>query len=259
MPPAGKFKQVSAGYCHTCGIRDDDSLECWGSNDDGESAPPMGSFSKVSAGKWSTCGLMRDGWLACWGYDYDGLNTPPTGTFTDLSSGDAHSCAVRTDGTIECWGTNLFGASTPPSGTFTSVTTGGYHSCGVRTDGSVACAGDNLYGQATPCYSRSSCGDGVVQSGEQCDDGDSAYNAGDSCRADCSYVPCGQPGNPTGTAPLARDALFVLRVAVGGATCDVRVCDVNNDVNNAGGITAADALLVLKKAVGQHVTLTCPA
>jgi hypothetical protein len=53
----------------------------------------------------------------------------------------------------------------------------------------------------------------------------------------------------------ASDALFVLRTAVGSATCELCVCDVNN----SGTVTASDALTVLRSAVGQSVELTCPA
>jgi hypothetical protein len=52
----------------------------------------------------------------------------------------------------------------------------------------------------------------------------------------------------------ASDALNVLRVAVGTASCAACICDVNS----AGGITTSDALLVLRKSVGQPVALNCP-
>jgi hypothetical protein len=52
----------------------------------------------------------------------------------------------------------------------------------------------------------------------------------------------------------ATDALFVLRVAVAIASCELCVCDVNN----SGSVTASDALAVLNKAVGSGPTLTCP-
>ncbi|HYB98838.1 MAG TPA: hypothetical protein VEC57_06840 [Candidatus Limnocylindrales bacterium] len=52
----------------------------------------------------------------------------------------------------------------------------------------------------------------------------------------------------------ASDALYVLRSAVGSATCDLCVCDVNA----SSSITATDALIVLRKGVGQDVPLTCP-
>lgn len=64
---------------------------------------------------------------------------------------------------------------------------------------------------------------------------------------------CGQPVS-TGSAPKASDALYVLRAAVGGVSCTLGVCDVNGSKS----ITAADALVTLKVAVGQNVALKCP-
>jgi hypothetical protein len=49
--------------------------------------------------------------------------------------------------------------------------------------------------------------------------------------------------------------LFILRTAVGTQTCDpLCICDANG----AGGTTATDALLCLKAAVAEPVTLACP-
>jgi hypothetical protein len=48
--PLCGFSQVSAGLWHTCGLRSDGTVECWGANDDGESSPPSGAFAQVSAG-----------------------------------------------------------------------------------------------------------------------------------------------------------------------------------------------------------------
>lgn len=64
---------------------------------------------------------------------------------------------------------------------------------------------------------------------------------------------CGQPSS-TGATPKSSDALFVLKAAVGTVDCDLCVCDVTNDAK----VTSTDALRILKKAVGQDVTLSCP-
>ena len=37
---AGGFTQVSAGYLHTCGVKMDGTLACWGRNDSGQATPP---------------------------------------------------------------------------------------------------------------------------------------------------------------------------------------------------------------------------
>jgi hypothetical protein len=53
----------------------------------------------------------------------------------------------------------------------------------------------------------------------------------------------------------ASDALYVLRTAVGSATCALCLCDVDGNLN----VTAVDALVTLKTAVGQSTVLNCPA
>ncbi|MGD0613111.1 MAG: hypothetical protein ABSB41_16555, partial [Anaerolineales bacterium] len=149
-PPGGTFTQVSAGDLHTCGIKSDGTLACWGDNSDGQSTPPGGTFLQVSAGIDHTCGLKSDGTLACWGDNSDGQSTPPGGTFTQVSAGDLHTCGIKSDGTLACWGDNGQGQSTPPSGTFTQISAGYEHTCGVKSDGTLACWGDNSHGQSTP-------------------------------------------------------------------------------------------------------------
>ena len=80
-PPAGEFVSVSAGYTgapqhvfssaggHTCGVRNDGSVACWGYLDEYEdkiTTPPAGEFVSVSAGRRHVCGVKRDGSVACW-------------------------------------------------------------------------------------------------------------------------------------------------------------------------------------------------
>jgi len=63
---------------------------------------------------------------------------------------------------------------------------------------------------------------------------------------------CGMPTN--GTSPKASDALFVLKAAVSSTECALRVCDVSD----SNTVTAGDALVILKGAVGQEVRFNCP-
>jgi hypothetical protein len=64
---------------------------------------------------------------------------------------------------------------------------------------------------------------------------------------------CGFPVTD-GAKPAASDALRALRVAVGNGECDLCVCDVNDN----GGVTTTDALVILRAAVGLDVSLDCP-
>ncbi len=144
-----RFASVSAGAGHTCVVRTDGFVECWGNDEFGQATPPAGGFASVSAGGWYTCGVRADGFVECWGDDEYGQATPPAGEFASVSAGDYHTCGVRTDGFVECWGNDGDGQATPPAGKFVSVSAGADHTCGVRTDGSVECWGDDQFGQVT--------------------------------------------------------------------------------------------------------------
>jgi sugar lactone lactonase YvrE len=65
-------------------------------------------------------------------------------------------------------------------------------------------------------------------------------------------VLCGD-ANANGSVNAA-DALLVLRKAVGLGECPLERCDTDQ----GGTVNAADALRVLRKAVGVDITLTCP-
>jgi hypothetical protein len=65
---------------------------------------------------------------------------------------------------------------------------------------------------------------------------------------------CAQPVT-SGANPTASDCLYILKTAVGSQTCAPEcVCAPKGTLPT----TAVDALLCLKKAVGQGVTLNCP-
>ena len=145
MAPAGSFTQVAAGRDHSCGLRSDGSVVCWGYNNHGQATPPSGSFTQVAAGRDHSCGVRSDGSVVCWGADYDGQATPPSGSFTQIAAGSSHSCGVRSDGWVVCWGYNLNRQARPPSGSFTQIAAGGQQSCGIRPSGSVDCWGSGRH------------------------------------------------------------------------------------------------------------------
>jgi hypothetical protein len=75
-----RFVRISAGPFQACGIRDDGTVDCWGSGCFIETAIPHGTFSQVSPGTEHSCALATDGMVSCWGSDFDGQATPPPGT-----------------------------------------------------------------------------------------------------------------------------------------------------------------------------------
>jgi hypothetical protein len=149
-PPSGFFTQVSAGASYTCAVRVDQSIACWGNNFAGKADPPSGSFTQVSAGVEHTCAVRTDGTVACWGYNSDGQRDVPSGLtgVVQVSVGEFYSCALKSDGTLRCWGSDSWGLASPPGGTFTQVSAGYFHTCALRTDGTLACWGVDIPGVA---------------------------------------------------------------------------------------------------------------
>ena len=146
--PAGRFISVSSGGTHSCGVRVDQTVSCWGSNYSGQADAPAGRFISVSSGDAYSCGVRVDQTVSCWGSNYSGRADAPAGRFISVSSGDAYSCGVRVDQTVSCWGINNSGQADAPAGRFISVSSGGAHSCGVRVDQTVSCWGSNYFGEA---------------------------------------------------------------------------------------------------------------
>ncbi len=147
-PPDGEFASVSAGYYHTCGVRIDGSVECWGRNDEGQATPPDGGFASVSGGHSHTCGVRPNGSVECWGSNDEEQSTPPDGAFASVSAAVRHTCGLKPDGVVECWGSG--GRFRTPKGVLASISAGGGHTCGVLTDGWIQCAGSDERGEATP-------------------------------------------------------------------------------------------------------------
>ena len=142
-PITSGFKAVDAGQSHSCVIRADDTITCWGSNAYGLDDAPAGTYKAVTAGGLHSCAIRTDDTIACWGDDEFGQADAPAGTYKAITGGYQHSCAMRTDDTIACWGLNDNGQTDAPAGTHKAVTGGGNHTCAIRTDDTIACWGLN--------------------------------------------------------------------------------------------------------------------
>src|SRR5688572_3029573 len=131
---ASQWLAVATGGWHTCGVKTDRSLWCWGFNGYGQlgtgnstnrtSPTRVGTattWTAVTAGLHHTCALQTNGARWCWGLNDTGQlglgnttsrNTPGGGDtgWTSLSAGGKHTCGVRGGGGAQCWGFNLYGA-----------------------------------------------------------------------------------------------------------------------------------------------------
>lgn len=133
---------VSAGTVHTCGLRDDGGVFCWGFGNEGRlgygntfsigddeppSASPVdlgGPATAISAGVAHTCAILADGSVSCWGFGVSGrlgygnednigdnetpgarrVNLGAGVSATAITAGNAHTCAILDDGITRCWG-----------------------------------------------------------------------------------------------------------------------------------------------------------
>lgn len=180
----GDTSQISVGDYHSCAIKTNGNLFCWGSNDYGQladgstnntSAPPatptLTDTTQVSAGREHTCAITTDKQLYCWGRNHrgqlgDGTNTdkkthnnPIMNNAKQVSTSYRHSCAIKGNGRLFCWGLNNHGqlgngtntdTNTPANPIFddiSQVSAGGLHTCALKTNGQLFCWGQNSHGQ----------------------------------------------------------------------------------------------------------------
>ena len=177
------FTKVSKGYKHTCAIRSDQKLYCWGYNTNGNigdntttnRALPVAvdaatNYIDVSAGSWFTCGITTAGVLKCWGINSNNSLGDNTTTQRNspvvVNSGTTYKslaqtayytmCAITSADELKCWGYNNYGqvgvggtsnTSTPTvvdSGVqYKFVTVSIDHTCGVTMADELKCWGRN--------------------------------------------------------------------------------------------------------------------
>jgi alpha-tubulin suppressor-like RCC1 family protein len=145
---------VAAGGSHSCGLRTDGAIYCWGLNQFGE----LGSTTSqpCSFNPNTTCAVTPQ--LVTGGVK-----------FKQVIAGAFHTCGIDTNGVAYCWGDNSnsqlgVGSTTiqssaaplPVAGSFrfTALTAGLFHTCGLDASGAAFCWGNNADGQV---------GDGLPQ------------------------------------------------------------------------------------------------
>jgi alpha-tubulin suppressor-like RCC1 family protein len=137
---------VVTGNSHSCALRSDSTIRCWGHGSDGAlgdgnrgdpdlfgsqltpvTVAGVNTAVAITAGFGHTCALLVDKTIRCWGLDQNGqlgdgtTGEGDTGTrllpvavvgiadATSVSAGSSHTCAVRTGGTVSCWGSDVDG------------------------------------------------------------------------------------------------------------------------------------------------------
>ena len=146
--PAGTYSALAINLNTSCAIGSGGALTCWGPNTYNQATPPSGSFIQVSAGQDYACAVRSDHAVLCWGHNGNGQTNVVAGSYQQVATGAHHTCALTTGGTVVCWG-YVSAASQPPALTFTQISTGYRHGCGRRPDSTVVCWGENTYGEST--------------------------------------------------------------------------------------------------------------
>ncbi|QSX79244.1 PxKF domain-containing protein [Agrilutibacter solisilvae] len=146
-PPEGRFTQLAAGMMHTCGLRDDGRLECWG-NIQLQWQDEWTRYATISSNGSYVCGIRMDGHVECLGWTPDNIQTPEL--LSAFAAGETHACALAGNGNVRCWGDIGFGGPPPtlpgPEDRFKAIASGYRASCGLRADGTVSCWGEPLEG-----------------------------------------------------------------------------------------------------------------
>ena len=125
---SGIFEKLMVGLVGICGIRTGGVVQChdplpasW--------VFPDGTFTDYDvtyASGGHTCGVRPDGTIACFGDNSEGqapaTRTAAAASFARVETGSNHACALRTDGRIECWGDPTAAAVTHvfPTATFSA-------------------------------------------------------------------------------------------------------------------------------------------
>ncbi|MDD9965105.1 MAG: hypothetical protein OXR73_02695 [Myxococcales bacterium] len=173
-------RAVATGNAHTCALRADETVACWGLNRYGQlgdattedrprpvAVAGLGEVQQLDGGEFHTCavaGAARQ--LHCWGRNQFGQLG--TGSRQDarepqkvalsgvaqVSAGERHTCAVLQDGSIHCFGDNDTGqlglgdrqARDRPTrvagfSDALAVSAGDAHTCVLSRSGEVACFG----------------------------------------------------------------------------------------------------------------------
>jgi cysteine-rich repeat protein len=122
---AGLATSVVLGPYHSCAVRSDKTVRCWGAETSGD--PSGAQFAQFSINNTHQCGILLSGDLKCWGSNgvgelgqdsmthYDGVQATDAVYLgqgrkaKSVATTAGHTCAVLDDGSVKCWGYNNLG------------------------------------------------------------------------------------------------------------------------------------------------------
>jgi alpha-tubulin suppressor-like RCC1 family protein len=255
-PPAGAaLGKVAAGEFHTCAVKADATVACWGLNTSGQVlpgnnndqstpvvVPGLSGIVYVAVGMQQSCAIDGSGRLWCWGGGRGAPQTLKDANSIEITGvkavamGYAHMCYVDANSAVRCRGDNSMGQlgqgnTSAGSATYLLVQSAagafsgavalvaGYaHTCALTSAAAVVCWGDGPIGNgATSATTASSA---AVGSGATA----LASGSGHVCAVVSGNVVCwggnanGQLGNGNKANQLVPVAVNDTGGLLGGAT-----------------------------------------
>lgn len=167
-------KKIDFGIGHACAILRDDTVACWGNNNDGQLGSPRPKSSRdlvavpglkdvvdIALGPSHSCAATKKGDVYCWGRNRNKTITPKdndpkitqparidgVSKIVKLAANDAMSCGLDASSDLYCWGRNVKRGRSKLAQQVQHVDGGYAHMCAVKKDTTLHCWGTNKHGQ----------------------------------------------------------------------------------------------------------------